>query len=103
MATESLSRLLFPSNYSADMKVLYFAAARDITQVASDDIDLSSESWSLHSLTDHLVAKYGDALRKVLDHAMYAVNMEYVDKDNESSTQLCPTDEVAIIPPVSGG
>ena len=83
------------------MKVLYFAAARDITQVASDVISL--ESMTLQSLTEHLVAKYGDALRKVLDHAMYAVNMEYVDKDKESFLQLSPDDEVAVIPPVSGG
>ncbi|KAG2216770.1 hypothetical protein INT45_003784 [Circinella minor] len=88
------------------MKVLYFAAVRDITQVESDDIQVSpnnSDPWTLTSLTDHLVSKYGEKLQKIIDHAMYAVNMEYVDKEDESKTQLSQNDEIAIIPPVSGG
>ncbi|KAI9493387.1 hypothetical protein BDB00DRAFT_872487 [Zychaea mexicana] len=102
--------LLFRSIPSSpsEMKVLYFAAVRDITQVECDVIDVSTFTHAgaprtLTMLTDHLVSKYGDKLRSIVDHAMYAVNMEYVDKDDEATTQLSPNDEVAIIPPVSGG
>ncbi|KAI9246237.1 hypothetical protein BDA99DRAFT_609631 [Phascolomyces articulosus] len=84
------------------MKVLYFAAVRDITQVESDDIQVLPDApWTLTMLTEHLVSTYGEKLQKIVDHAIYAVNMEYVDKEDEANTQLSQNDEVAIIPPVS--
>ena len=87
------------------MKVLYFAAVRDITQVEGEEIQVlpNNDPWTLTSLTDHLVSKYGEKLQKIVDHAMYAVNMEYVNKEDEGKTQLSQNDEIAIIPPVSGG
>ncbi|KAI7850495.1 hypothetical protein BDC45DRAFT_572989 [Circinella umbellata] len=58
------------------MKVLYFAAVRDITQVESDDIQVSPNNTDPWTLTN---------------------------KEDESKTQLSQNDEIAIIPPVSGG
>lgn len=84
--------------------MLYFAAARDVTQIASEDIAVPDEQpWTLQGLTRHLETKYGEALQRILDQSMYAVNMAYVDKKQESSTLLKANDEIAIIPPVSGG
>jgi molybdopterin converting factor small subunit len=34
---------------------------------------------------------------------MYAIDMEYIDKQDEPTTVIKPKAEVAIIPPVSGG
>lgn len=34
---------------------------------------------------------------------MYAIDMEYIDKQDERATVIKPNAEVAIIPPVSGG
>lgn len=49
-------------------------------------------------------------LETILQTAMIAVNMEYVDKDNlweksslYNNVAIRPGDEVAVIPPVSGG
>lgn len=41
--------------------------------------------------------------QELLSSSMYAVNMEYIEKNNEADTVLQDKQEVAIIPPVSGG
>jgi molybdopterin converting factor subunit 1 len=80
--------------------VLYFASARDVVGVASETMDVPT---SLGELTDILTSKYGTELRKILDHSLYAVNMDYVEKSAEVNVMLKDKDEIAIIPPVSGG
>ncbi|KAG0171672.1 hypothetical protein DFQ28_000468 [Apophysomyces sp. BC1034] len=82
--------------------VLYFAAVRDITGVSSETFELS-EGWTLETLTKQLVLKHGEALGVVLKTAMYALDMDYVSKQDEATTVLKAGHEVAIIPPVSGG
>jgi len=80
--------------------VLYFAAARDIVGLASEVFNLPT---TLGDLTDILTSKYGEELRKILDHSLYALNMDYVEKSTENKVKLKDRDEIAIIPPVSGG
>ncbi|CAO3682821.1 unnamed protein product [Umbelopsis ramanniana] len=87
-------------NGTSKVTVLYFAAARDITGIASETFNVPH---SLGDLTNILTTKYGIELRKILDHSLYAVNMDYVEKGLEPNTVLKEMDEVAIIPPVSGG
>ncbi|ORZ02859.1 ThiamineS/Molybdopterin converting factor subunit 1 [Syncephalastrum racemosum] len=85
----------------AKVKVLYFAGARDVTQVENEEVTLTNNT--LDELTQKLVLKYGQPLQAIIDQAMYAVNMEYVDKQDETNEELKDADEIAIIPPVSGG
>jgi molybdopterin converting factor subunit 1 len=80
--------------------VLYFAAARDVAGITSETFNLPN---SLEDLTNILTTKYGHELRKILDHSLYAVNMDYIEKELEAKKILKDSDEVAIIPPVSGG
>ncbi|OAD08761.1 hypothetical protein MUCCIDRAFT_105728 [Mucor lusitanicus CBS 277.49] len=86
-----------------DIKVLYFAGVKDITRKESEDVDIPVDNWTLTDLTSLLITKYGDKLKELLSMSMYAVDMDYVEKEKESSTILKPNAEVAIIPPVSGG
>lgn len=57
----------------------------------------------MNELSNTLIAKYGDKLQGILSTSMYAINMEYIDKQDEISTIIRDASEVAIIPPVSGG
>ncbi|KAJ3331120.1 hypothetical protein HDU76_004029 [Blyttiomyces sp. JEL0837] len=98
--------------------ILYFAAARDATtgNITSEEITLSTstKSISLQSLLQILTTNH-PSLKLVLETAMVAINMEYVDcgalwKQNNADssgawdgTLVKAGDEVAIIPPVSGG
>ncbi|KAI9485178.1 MAG: hypothetical protein EXX96DRAFT_613080 [Benjaminiella poitrasii] len=83
--------------------VLYFAASKDITGRETEEIELVDNNTSLGGLSDVLISKYGTKLKEILSISMYAVDMEYVEKEKESTTILKPNSEVAIIPPVSGG
>ncbi|KAF9166610.1 hypothetical protein DFQ27_005925 [Actinomortierella ambigua] len=78
--------------------MLYFASAKDATQTDSEKIEWSP-SLDSTKLTALLVERH-PALKPILAISMYAVNMEYTD---DPSWTVQPNDEVAIIPPVSGG
>ena len=64
-------------------------------------MDIPGET--LDDLSHYLIATYGDKLKEILYASMYAVNMEYIEKQDESTTVIDGSHEVAIIPPVSGG
>ncbi|KAG2179102.1 hypothetical protein INT43_001952 [Umbelopsis isabellina] len=91
---------MLDSDNSKQINVLYFAAAKEITGLSSEELDLPP---TLKHLTEILTCKYGDELRKIVDHSLYAINMEYIEKKDEANTGLKDKDEIAIIPPVSGG
>jgi molybdopterin synthase sulfur carrier subunit len=57
----------------------------------------------LELLSNALIDKYGSKLKDILSTSMYAVDMEYIDKEDEVTTIIKPNAEIAIIPPVSGG
>ncbi|CAG8545718.1 4311_t:CDS:2 [Acaulospora morrowiae] len=92
-----------PFVMSKEFKVLYFASARDATNASSETIPFPTTnlSLSLQDLTTLLKARH-EKLGPILDNSMYAINMQYVEK-NDTSITVKPDDEVAIIPPVSGG
>ncbi|KAI7869725.1 hypothetical protein BDF14DRAFT_1779997 [Spinellus fusiger] len=97
----SYGLILLCTDYG-QVTVLYFAAVRDITCQHSQQVTLPKDS-SLTHLTTHLLSLYGEPLAKLLETCLYAVNMDYIEKEKEVTTLLTAGDEVAIIPPVSGG
>lgn len=56
---------------------------------------------TLEDLTNLLKRRH-EKLVPVLDNSIYAINMEYVESDYQTIL-VKEGDEVAIIPPVSGG
>ncbi|KAG0347852.1 hypothetical protein BG004_006802 [Podila humilis] len=79
--------------------VLYFASAKDASKTESDSFEWT-EGITAEALTQRLLERH-PALDHVLKSSMYAVNMEYMDHDKFWTVK--PGDEIAIIPPVSGG
>ncbi|KAI9352138.1 HORMA domain-containing protein [Obelidium mucronatum] len=79
--------------------VLFFAAARELVQTDCATIDLSPNDSAL-SVADALrtLTERFPPLEKILDSCLFAVNMDYVDR-NEGL--LASGDELAIIPPPS--
>ena len=75
----------------------YFARIREITGVASEDLDLppGADAAALYTL---LSTRYAD-LEGMRAHLRVARNLDFVDWD----TALQDGDEIAFIPPVSGG
>ena len=74
-----------------------FAALREIIGSASVAIDVSSDA-SVRDVIKAVSERY-PGMGIIASQIMIAVNMEYVDLDHP----VHQNDEVALIPPVSGG
>lgn len=72
-----------------------FAAAREAAGTARDEID----GATVGEVLDAARARYGDGFASVLERSRIWVNGDAAD----ASTPLVATDEVAVLPPVSGG
>ena len=79
-----------------EYKILLFGVTRDILGSESGSVSLP-EGSSVYDLRTKLIADF-PALGK-LNSLMIAVNNEYA----EDSTLINSSDEIALIPPVSGG
>jgi MoaE-MoaD fusion protein len=77
--------------------VRYFAGHRDITGRAEERIDLA-QGATLGALWELLIERY-PRLRAYSGRLLYAINQEY----GSLTTELHDGDEIAFIPPVSGG
>ncbi|KAJ3178553.1 hypothetical protein HDU85_005160 [Gaertneriomyces sp. JEL0708] len=94
---------------STKVKVLYFAGAKDAVGTAEEEVVTPEEVTSVPEFLDLLISQHPE-LEKAMQTSVLAVNMEYVEKDGtliEGETshkvQIKAGDEVAIIPPISGG
>lgn len=81
------------------VKVLYFAASREAVGIASEDVEFTGTATTA-SLLQLLLGRHPQ-LAAVMGTSVFAVNQEYVDPN--ASVDLKDNDEVAIIPPLSGG
>jgi sulfur-carrier protein len=81
----------------ARVRVRFFAAARD----AAGRRQVTVDPQSLGSLLATLRAQHGPELAAVLETARVWVNGD--DPTDGDATALVPGDEVAVVPPVSGG
>ena len=75
--------------------VLFFAQARDATGTKTADVD----GATVGAVIDGALARFGAPLERILPHCKVWVNGEPADR----STAVAERDEVALLPPVSGG
>jgi molybdopterin converting factor subunit 1 len=79
------------------VKVLYFASIREAAEVSEEIIELQA-SAQLSTLKD-LLTDLHPSLREYWESIILSVNKKYINSDIE----LKDGDEVAILPPISGG
>lgn len=76
-------------------RVRFFAQARDATGCRQADVD----GDTVGSVLEAAVGRFGPALGEVIATSTIWVNGERADL----AGQIRPTDELAVLPPVSGG
>ena len=77
------------------MKVRLFAALREIA--GSSHVDASGRT--VGEVVDMLSARYGDRFARIAEVGSFVVNGERASR----ATVIAEGDEVALLPPVSGG
>lgn len=78
------------------MKVLLFAGIAEA--IGQHSLTIPLKKASVKELKNYLIEKYPQVESSV-ERAMVAVNQEFAEEE----TIVTETDEVALIPPVSGG
>ena len=82
------------------VRLLLFASAREAAGRNRDEYDVTT-TLSLDRLLADAVDRYGDAFAQVLATARVWVNGD--EPPAGGATELRDGDEVAVLPPVSGG
>ena len=81
------------------VKVLYFASAREASGLSEEAIELDGQGTT-DKLMETLILRH-PALGSVMKSCVLALNQEYISR--EELRMLTDGDEIAIIPPLSGG
>eukprot|EP00741_Cyanophora_paradoxa_P017900 tig00021036_g17289.t1 len=79
------------------LRLLFFARSRELAGCKETELEVPAGSDS-SVLSTAIVAAF-PALRELLGHSVISVNQEYVGKP----VLLHNNDEIAVIPPISGG
>lgn len=81
-------------------KIIFFAKSRELVGRLEDMANLPSHT-SPKCLLAHVVELYPQ-LQVIANSIMLALNQEYISFEDET-VQLQENDEIAVIPPISGG
>jgi molybdopterin synthase catalytic subunit len=81
-----------------EIQVLFFAKAKELSGKKESQLLIPSTT-SYDNLLDEIVKKF--SLEPIRDHLILAINEEYATSGSE--VQLKEGDQVAVIPPLSGG
>ncbi|XP_076140634.1 molybdopterin synthase sulfur carrier subunit [Alosa pseudoharengus] len=84
----------------SEVSVLYFAKGAELTGVKSETVKLPSELTTIQLWQE--LEKRHPKLCVLREHVVLAVRQEYVDLGDQT-VSLHDGDEVAVIPPLSGG
>ncbi|XP_064609155.1 molybdopterin synthase sulfur carrier subunit-like [Liolophura sinensis] len=84
----------------ARVKLLFFAKSRELCGCKEDHITVQSPT-SFRNLLNTLTNKY-NSLSTISGNLILALNQEYLERDSEN-INLNAGDEIAVIPPISGG
>jgi molybdopterin synthase sulfur carrier subunit len=85
---------------SVSVRVLFFARARELTGVSSHALSLPPNTSAHAALRDSILPAF-PSLAPLAPTCALAVNLEYVTADADAL--LKNGDELAVIPPISGG
>ncbi|XP_018427436.1 PREDICTED: molybdopterin synthase sulfur carrier subunit-like [Nanorana parkeri] len=85
---------------TCEVVVLYFAKSCELAGVRSENVTVPQETTT-RQLWEEITSLH-PRLCSIQDHVVLAIRQEYVAIGDEAIS-LRPGDEVAIIPPISGG
>lgn len=88
------------------IRVLFFASARELAGTSQTELEIQPAEGGDYVFLSELRAKLSEVyldLAPILKTITLAVNMEYIRAALENEYKVRERDEVALIPPISGG
>ena len=82
------------------VRILFFAKARELAETSESDLFLVKQTSK--PLLIQAIEEQFPALKTLNRSFVLALNEEYLE-DSPNSIELSPRDELAVIPPISGG
>ena len=82
------------------VKILFFGKAYELSGVKESYISVPSRISSTF-LIDKIVERFG--LQDISNIIILAINEEYISQEGQQELNLKEKDEIAVIPPISGG
>ena len=84
------------------VRVLFFAKAREIAETSRATLSLPNVELSVSDIVEKLEELFPQ-LSILRGSFILALNEEYLDGDGDLRVNLSEDDELAVIPPISGG
>lgn len=81
------------------VNILFFAKSRELSGINSAQITVLSQCSFTH-LLENILQQY-PSLSVISENIILALNEDYLSKDSDVNLQ--DGDEIAVIPPISGG
>lgn len=88
------------SSVPIQVKVLFFARARELAETTETTLSLPYATTLQAAFKEHILARY-PTLAPLVEHVVLALNEEYLTPGYDKP--LSDGDQLAIIPPISGG
>ena len=114
MAGSSPDHAMSESSSAVKIRLLFFAKARELVGVSEVEIDdllhacgacdacSGRVETSGARILQAVLTRFPD-LSSIKDSIILAHNLEYIDVERETPVSIKSGDEIAVIPPVSGG
>lgn len=83
------------------VNVIFFAKSRELVGCSKSSVTLPISISSTDLLSQ--VTTHFPRLNELSGCFTLSLNEEYIDKTDLTSLHLCEDDEIAVIPPISGG
>lgn len=85
---------------SVNVRVLFFAKSRELSGLTESHLEFNKKSNLCSEVINHICDKFD--LNIIKNTVIIALNSEYCD-DLNAVLELKNGDEIAVIPPISGG
>lgn len=82
------------------VKCLFFAESKYLIGISEKEFIIKEENITLEQFIEEVLKKEFPILNKILSNCLFAINQEYYYR---KSINLKEGDEIALIPPISGG
>lgn len=89
------------SDSAVKIRILFFAKARELAERTEAVFEINNPNILVKDLVNEICEHYN--LNNIRENIILAINQNYCEIETDENVTLKNGDEVAVIPPISGG